>query len=110
MVIEVIITSAMLCFDGACHPVLVGRETPRGEYNLSLFLTKQRVYGGHVLAFAQDRAGVYAVHRPPSERRRNLLAFPAPMRVNVTDGCINVTDAVYDALVACCDGATIVIR
>jgi hypothetical protein len=110
-VIEVILASAVLCFADACYPALVGRDTPTGEFRLRLLSTPQRAYRGDVLAFHEDRAGIYAVHRPPSERRRNILmGAPERGRRYVTDGCVNVDDAVYDRLRSCCDGQRIIIR
>lgn len=109
--IEVILSAAMICLPDGCHPALVGRDTPRGEFTMHLFATTQRAYKGDVLAFHRHGADIYAVHRPPSESRRNFLrGAPERDRRNVTDGCVNVDDAVYEMLRACCDGATLVIR
>lgn len=109
--IEVLLSSALICLPGGeCHPVLVGRATPTGEYTLRLLATPQPAYRGDVLAFHEDAQGVYAVHRPPSERRRALLGSGTSSRRGVTDGCVNVADALYEYLRECCDGERVVIR
>lgn len=109
--IEVILASALICLPDGCYPVLVGKSTPTGEFALTLMSTPHPMYRGDVLAFHRDGSGVYAVHRPPSERRRNLLTVATERsRRYVTDGCINVDDAVYEHLKACCDGQTLTIR
>jgi hypothetical protein len=108
--IEIIIASALICIDAACYPALVGRTTPTGEFTLRLLKVPQPAYKGDVLAFHEDRAGIFAVHRPPSERRRINLGAPDDRRRNITDGCVNVDDAVYEILRGCCDGAALRIR
>lgn len=109
--VEVILSAAMICLNDGCYPALVGRDTPTGVFTMQLFETTQRVYKGDVLAFHRHGADVYAVHRPPSESRRNFLrGAPERDRRYVTDGCVNVDDAVYEMLRACCNGERLVIR
>lgn len=56
-------------------------------------------YGGDVIKFAPDgRKAVFAIHRPPSPRRRQLLR--EGRRTGVTLGCINVENHVYEQLKA----------
>jgi hypothetical protein len=109
--IEVILASATICFAGGCYPVLVGQNTPTGEFTLRLITTESVAYQGDVLAFHEDASGIFAVHRPPSERRRNLLTrAPERSRRQITDGCVNVTDDLYERLRECCEGERILIR
>jgi hypothetical protein len=107
-VIEIILALSLLCIDGACEPALVGRATPTGVFVLSLYETSDPAYRGDVLSFHSDRLSVYAVHRPPSARRRALLSQDE--RPLVTNGCVNVTDEVYERLRDCCVGMNVVIR
>jgi hypothetical protein len=108
--VEVLLASASICFGGACYPALVGRATPTGAFTLRVLETRAPAYKGDVLAFHESKDGVFAVHRPPSERRRINLGAPDDRRRYVTDGCVNVTDAVYEALRTCCAGEQLTIR
>lgn len=106
MIIEVFISKALLCIAGACHPALVGQRTPRGTFTLERIPISAPQYGGDVLKFAPDGPrAVFAIHRAPTRRRRELLwqRHTQP----VTLGCINVTSDVYEQIK---DGATLVIR
>lgn len=109
--IEIILSAALLCIDGECEPALVGKHTPVGEFTLSLVSAPVKPYGGDVLAFKVLEREIYAVHRPPSESRRNFLrGAPERDRRNITAGCVNVTDALYERLRDCCVGSPVVIR
>ena len=92
---------AEICMESDCRPVLVGKETPRGEYPLQLAKTDEAGYGGDVLVFKQDATGTYAVHRiwtqKPSEKRLERIQQDAERRI-VTNGCINVDDDTYNRL------------
>ncbi len=92
---------AEICMESDCRPVLIGKETPRGEYHLQLVKTDAKGYGGDVLVFKQDATGTYAVHRiwtqKPSEKRLERIQQDAERRI-VTNGCINVDDATYNKL------------
>ena len=41
---------AELCFadDGQCHPVLIGKTTPKGKFNMTPMMTSKPGYGGEV--------------------------------------------------------------
>lgn len=92
--IEVWLGKALLCIAGTCHPVLVGDTTPTGTFPLVEASTPKY---GTVLVFARDsKGGVFAIHKPPTERRRALLQGDS--RTGITLGCINVPDAVYERL------------
>ena len=92
---------AEICMESDCRPVLIGKETPRGEYPLQLAKTDEKGYGGDVLVFKQDTTGTYAVHRiwtqKPSEKRLERIQQDAERRI-VTNGCINVDDDTYNQL------------
>jgi hypothetical protein len=101
---------ATICFGAMgeipkCHPVLIGRETPVGTYNLTLRLTDQPGYGGDVIQFNESNDYVYAIHRVwtlnPKQNRLNRIKGPAPGR-KITGGCINVMPKVYEELKTCC--------
>jgi hypothetical protein len=115
MIVEVFLSAALICFSGQCHHALVGPATPTGEYPLRHVPTTLNGYGGDVMGFAQDKGGMYAVHRvwllSPKQHRRERLASDNPAdRRSITNGCINVDPVVYQTLVDCCTNATIVIK
>ena len=92
---------AEICMESDCRPVLIGKETPLGEYHLQLARTDENGYGGDVLVFKQDDTGTYAVHRVwtqrPSEKRLERIQQDTDRRI-ITNGCINVDDATYHQL------------
>ena len=92
---------AEICMESDCRPVLIGKETPRGEYTLQLATTDEKGYGGDVLVFKQDDTGAYAVHRiwtqKPSEKRLERIQQDTARRI-ITNGCINVDDETYNKL------------
>lgn len=113
--IEVMLLSAFICFNGQCHPALVGPKTKPGTYEVSKLLTDRPGYGGDVLKFHEDADTIYAIHRvwtlKPKERREQRLKSWDPLqRRNVTDGCINVEPQVYELLLKCCSNAKLVIK
>ena len=93
---------AEICMGSDCQPVLIGKETPRGEYHLQLAKTDEAGYGGDVLVFKQDDTGAYAVHRiwtqRPSEKRLERIQQQDAARRIITNGCINVDDETYNQL------------
>jgi hypothetical protein len=116
MLPEVVVdlAAAIICFASACHPVLVGNDTPRGEYQLTHYSTKARIYGGDFLSFNETSDSLYTIHRVvnvPGQQRHARLKSPDPNRRNsVTHGCINVEPKVYDELVKCCYNSKIIIK
>ena len=92
---------AEICMESDCRPVLIGKATPRGEYPLQLAKTDEAGYGGDVLVFKQDDTGAYAVHRiwtqRPSEKRLERIQQDTARRI-ITNGCVNVSDEVYELL------------
>lgn len=103
MIVTVYLSAAMICFAGQCSNALVGVKTPQGNFPLVQVKTDQPGYGGDVLAFAQDRSGLYAIHRvwllsPAQRRAQRLQSSRASDRVGITGGCINVAPEVYERL------------
>lgn len=102
------VAAAVICFAEVCHPALVGKATPRGEFTAQHVTTKLPGYGGDVVVFHEDALYRFAIHRTWRGRER-LYAAPAGNRV-VTNGCVNVEPAVYAAIVACCSGEKVIVR
>lgn len=103
LVVELSLSAALLCAQGACYPALVGKGTPVGEFALQHVRTPFPGYGGDVLMFKEVADGLYAIHRTWKGRER-LYANASAYRRNVTKGCVNVQPEVYDWLVS--SGAT----
>ena len=92
-------SKAELCIEGLCKSVLVGKDTPTGEFILTRANTEAKGYGGEVLPFAETSDGVYAVHllwggRPHEQRERRIASNNVADRV-ITSGCINVDKETY---------------
>lgn len=110
--IVVDLLAATICFTsqpgGAeeCHPVLVGTDTPRGQFIVNQRITSDPGYGGDVLQFKEDASGVYAIHRVwllnTREQRAKRLSSPDPKVRRITKGCVNVSPEVYTRLLECC--------
>lgn len=115
MSVVVSLSLATICFLNQCYPALVGATTPAGEYRLSQRLVVAPGYGGDVLAFKEEDAGLFAIHRlwlgVPGERRAERLASSrTARRRDVTGGCINIDPPTYTKLVDCCANAVLVIE
>lgn len=113
--VTVFLAKALICFSGVCHPALVGDRTPTGEFQMARRHVLSDGYGGDVLQFKVTDTEAFSIHRVwtkvPSQRRRERLASSNPeMRKSISDGCINVDEAVYDKLLECCRNSTLVIR
>ena len=95
---------AELCFtdDAQCYPVLIGKTTPTGTFDMQLMKTSKPGYGGEIIGFKQEKAFLFALPRvwtlTPSERRMQRIASNVVSDRIITNGCINVTDKVYDKL------------
>lgn len=95
---------AELCFadDKQCHPVLIGKTTPKGVYPMTLLATKKAGYGGEVIGFKEQGDFLFALHRVwtqiPSERRMERIVSRFVKDRIMTNGCINVTNDVYEKL------------
>lgn len=103
-VVRVSLDKAELCFvdSGDCHAVLVGSSTPKGRFKMTLVATDLKGYGGDVIGFHWAQDFTFVLHRvwteKPSERRLERLASPVVSERVMTNGCINVDDAVYERL------------
>lgn len=107
--VEVFLSKGLICALGQCFAALVGGFTHPGTYPLQHVVLEYDGKREPVLMYARDEDGnVYAIHRPPSARRRALLA--SNDTTPVTAGCINVEDPVLDYLIACCAGTSITIH
>ncbi|MDO4907946.1 murein L,D-transpeptidase [Neisseria sp.] len=96
---------AEICLENnRCYPVLIGKTTPRGKFDLTIVKTNHRGYGGDVMKFKDEGDFMFAVHRvwtlKPEERRMQRIASPRVKDRVMTNGCINVTDDVYEKLKA----------
>ncbi len=107
-VVEVFITTALVCFLGECFPALVGADTPRGEFILQLQARHERMFGGDIIVFKEDRTSVWAIHRAHNDHRRKMLG--GAQRTGVTGGCVNVSADVYTRLRDCCSTWKVVIQ
>ena len=106
---------ATICFGvpQECYPILVGRETPKGEYSLTQRLTEQAGYGGDVIQFYETNTHLYAIHRVwnlKPEQQRNQRLLGSIKNRYVTGGCINVSSEVYNAIRFCCMDQKLVIK
>jgi hypothetical protein len=114
MTVLVDIAAAVICFAGTCHNVLVGLDTPRGEFQLAQHSIEDPRYGGDLLVFKHDATGVFAIHRllevPGQQRFARIRSPRAEHRHTITAGCVNVTPEVYAALVDCCAESKVVIK
>ena len=97
-----------------CYPVLIGGDTPKGEFVLQQRLIEQPGYGGDVLQFKEEETQIFAIHRVwlgrPAERRGERLKSSNPRDRRITMGCINVDPEVYREIMDCCSNATLTIK
>lgn len=112
--------AATICGPDFCAPTLIGTHTALGEYPVTHAYTMAPGYGttpkggADVLMFDTRIDGVpLAIHRvwklKPEQRRIERLQGPLAGRLNITGGCVNVMDDVYDKLVDCCSKGRVVI-
>ncbi|SNB66955.1 Uncharacterised protein [Kingella negevensis] len=97
-------SKAELCFPDTkdCHKVLIGKTTPKGTYRMTLHTTDKKGYGGDVIGFKEENGFLFALHRVwtqiPAEHRLQRIASDNVADRVMTNGCINVENAVYDRL------------
>lgn len=69
---------------------------------MNIYKTDKAGYGGDVIGFKQEKDFLFALHRvwtlKPSERRMERIASPVVSDRIITNGCINVTNDVYNKL------------
>jgi len=110
MSIIVSLALATICFNyqgiDECHPVLLGKRTPVGEFNLTRLRTNSPGYGGDILEFDESEGILYALHRvwllKPKEHRLERLKSDKVEDHFITSGCINVEPMVYEEILDCC--------
>lgn len=107
------LATATICFMGGCHPVLYGKETPQGEFRLQNQLTHEKGYGGDILSFYEDDYAIFAIHRlylrnKEQNRDKRIKSSKKEDKI-ITNGCINVDNAVYEKLKDCCSSDKLVI-
>lgn len=112
--VTVFLSKALICFSGMCYPALVGDNTQEGSYDLIQRKVLAQGYGGDVIQYDETLDTVYAIHRvwegnPRENRRRKLQSTLASDRTSVTNGCINVSEEVYEKLVNCCSNGKLTI-
>ena len=110
--VTIFLAKALICFQGACHPVLLGHDTRPGTYPMVVMETQQKGYWGEVLVYYREPTGWWGIHKtykPLWNKRDPLYAGPASGRRYVTGGCPNVQPAVYNALRECCANSTLTI-
>lgn len=107
--VEVILSSALICFGGECYPALVGATTPVGEYTLIRYRVRDSRYGGDVLEFLRVGKEAFSIHRTWPGRETRYVNASVYRRI-ITNGCVNVQPEVYDRLLSCCNGAPLEIR
>ena len=114
MDIVVHIGAALLCFAQQCHPVLIGNDTPVGEFVIRQRIVSDPLYGGSVLQFTETEDTVYAIHKiwngRPKEKRFDRIKSKNPKDLHITHGCINVDESVYNELVNNYQGSRLVIQ
>ena len=97
-----------------CYNVLIGKETPAGEFKLQQRYILAKGYGGDVLQFKEDETELYAIHRVwtlrPWEKRVERLKSNNPKQRHITKGCINVDPLVYEELLNCCSNDTLIVK
>jgi hypothetical protein len=111
--VEVFLAAAIICFEGSCHPALIGQHTPTGEFQLMYGTTEDPGYGGSVLQFHETEKEVFAIHQlwllKPAQKRDQRIKSSNPKDRVITSGCVNVSKEVYDQLVECCSDDTLTI-
>lgn len=97
----VMLSQAMLCLGGDCHPVLVGTNTPTGSYIAIKTGIDDPLYDYKFTVFAKDTKGNhYGIHPvwKGEPRRSKIIKYGTDASRIMTKGCINVESDVYDSL------------
>lgn len=108
------LATATICFLGNCYPALIGHNTPTGTYTLVHYSVKVPAFGDDILAFHEDRDGIFAIHRvidvPGQNRQERLKSENPENRKGITQGCVNIDPNVYLKLVDCCSNSQVEIK
>ena len=108
------LTLATICFMSQCHPILFGKTTPVGEFQMIQRITADPGYGGDVIQFHETDTLAYSIHRtwnlkPQQNRNARYRSSVIKDRI-ISSGCINVEPAVYEQLVQCCSNSTLIVK
>ena len=100
LVATVNLDKAELCLPSKeCFPVLIGKDTPKGKFNINIYKTSKSGYGGEVLGFHQSGKDLFAIHRVwlgnPKEKRDIRIKSSNISDRLITNGCINISEEGY---------------
>jgi hypothetical protein len=108
------LATALICFNNACYPALIGKDTPRGEFQVRHYAIEKHGYGGDLLVFKETDGTVFAIHRvldiKGQFRLERLQTQKEEDRKNITDGCVNVDASVYGLIIECCSTSKVIIK
>ena len=91
---------AELCLPSKeCFPVLIGKDTPKGVFNLNIYKTNKKGYGSEILVFHKQGNNIYAIHEvwlgnPKEQRDKRINSDNVSDRL-ITNGCINIGEEGY---------------
>lgn len=107
------LSTSVICFLSVCYPALTGESTPSGEFTLQPYTTDSQGYGGTILVFKETEHSVFAIHRlidVLGQNRNQRIKSEQPLDRVITNGCVNVSPEVFDALIDCCSGSKLIIK
>lgn len=115
MDVVVNLATSTICFLSSCYPALLGINTPKGVFDLQVReVVETQLYGREVLQFSETDTEWFAIHRviktPKLHRLEKLQSTDPKIRRYVTNGCINVDDAVFEQLKSCCSSGKLQIK
>lgn len=104
--------AALICIAGSlCQPVLYGESTPSGAFTLTHYYSTR--LHDDVLMFTHQDKTMMSIHRvwrgSPQQHRDQRLESPNPSDNMITNGCVNVNDAMFQRLWALPDGTAFTI-
>lgn len=100
-VLIVSLALATACIGDTCFPVIVGRNTPVGQFSTYYAKTNQYGYSGEVLVFKETNTKIFAIHKPYSSPSRpnyrtNILLNGSVSERKISNGCINIPTDIFD--------------
>ena len=102
MDVTINIAAAVLCIAQQCFPVLIGKDTPVGEFTVIKREVLDPNYRGHILQFKETENEVFAIHRiwngKPQQKRFSRIKSNNPSDRFITGGCVNVEDDLFELL------------
>lgn len=107
--ITVNLSAALLCVGINCYNVLIGSDktpTPVGTFEIEKKLTSAPFYGGSILVFKENEEFAWSIHKvwvgEPSEKREWRIQQSDPNVRKISNGCINVSNSLYNYLEKYC--------